>query len=100
VSSIRTGTIYTLIEILRERNALIHYLYRTNQATGQLDPATGARVLNLLFDLHESIDITLVLISHDSRLADWFDRIIRLKEGHISYKPDGTTEVTNHVDQK
>jgi putative ABC transport system ATP-binding protein len=65
---------------------------------GQLDPDTEARVLELLFDLHESTEVALVVISHDPRLADRFDRVVRLEDGRISHKTDDTTEVTSHVD--
>jgi ABC-type lipoprotein export system ATPase subunit len=69
-----------------------------DEPTGQLDPATEARVLDLLFELHESTDVALVVISHDPRLADRFDRVIRLEDGRISEKSDDTAEVTRNVD--
>ncbi|QLD87038.1 ABC transporter ATP-binding protein [Natronomonas halophila] len=69
-----------------------------DEPTGQLDPATEERVLELLFDLHESTGVALVVISHDPRLADRFDRVVRLEDGRISHTTDDTTEVTSHVD--
>jgi ABC-type lipoprotein export system ATPase subunit len=69
-----------------------------DEPTGQLDPETEARVLDLLFDLHESTGVALVVISHDPRLAERFDRVVRLEDGRISHKTDDTTEVTRTVD--
>lgn len=69
-----------------------------DEPTGQLDPSTEVRVLDLLFDLHESTDIALVVISHDPRLADRFDRVIRLEDGRVSRKTDVTADIVNHVD--
>lgn len=69
-----------------------------DEPTGQLDPSTEVRVLDLLFDLHESTDVALVVISHDPRLADRFDRVIRLEDGRISRRTDDRAEVTSSID--
>ena len=41
-----------------------------DEPTGNLDTRTGARVIELLFQLNEEFDTTLVLVTHDDRLAD------------------------------
>ena len=40
-----------------------------DEPTGNLDTATGAKVVDLLFDLNQEYSTTLVLVSHDERLA-------------------------------
>ncbi|MCB1671251.1 MAG: ABC transporter ATP-binding protein [Gammaproteobacteria bacterium] len=54
-----------------------------DEPTGNLDTATGARVIDLLFDLNSEYDTTLVLVTHDDRLASRCDRQINLAAGRI-----------------
>ncbi len=55
-----------------------------DEPTGNLDTATGARVIDLLFDLNREYSTTLVLVTHDERLAQRCDRIIKLVAGEIA----------------
>jgi putative ABC transport system ATP-binding protein len=54
-----------------------------DEPTGNLDTATGARVIDLLFDLNKEYSTTLVLVTHDDRLAQRCDRQIVLAGGEI-----------------
>jgi len=40
-----------------------------DEPTGNLDSVTGAKVIDLLFDLNREQGTTLVLVTHESRLA-------------------------------
>lgn len=55
-----------------------------DEPTGQLDPETEERVLELLFDLHESTGVALVVISHDPSLEERFERVVRLADGTVA----------------
>lgn len=55
-----------------------------DEPTGNLDSATGQRVIDLLFTLHRDHGSTLVLVTHDSNLAKRADRIITLHDGAIA----------------
>ena len=55
-----------------------------DEPTGNLDTATGAKVVDLLFDLNKEYLTTLVLVTHDERLASRCDRKIRLVAGEIA----------------
>lgn len=55
----------------------------TDEPTGNLDSNTGAAVENMLFDLNRAKGITLVIVTHDSELADRCDRVIEMKDGRI-----------------
>ena len=54
-----------------------------DEPTGNLDTATGARIIELLFDLNREFQTTLVLVTHDERLAQKCGRIVRLVAGEI-----------------
>ena len=55
-----------------------------DEPTGNLDTATGARVIDLLFDLNVESGATLVLVTHDTALADRCNRIVTLEAGRIA----------------
>ena len=54
-----------------------------DEPTGNLDAATGATIVNLIFDLNKEAGTTLVLVTHDAQLAGRTERIIHLKGGSI-----------------
>lgn len=54
-----------------------------DEPTGNLDRDTGGRVIDLLRDLNEEAQTTLVLVTHDLDLAGRADRSIRLAGGRI-----------------
>jgi len=63
-----------------------------DEPTGNLDTATGERVIELLFDLNREFSTTLVLVTHDVRLAQRCDRIIKLVAGEIASDSDSSRE--------
>ncbi len=54
-----------------------------DEPTGNLDTTTGGRVGELLFELNESSQTTLVLVTHDAELSSRCARIIRMDAGRI-----------------
>jgi putative ABC transport system ATP-binding protein len=58
-----------------------------DEPTGQLDPDTADRVLDLLFDLRAETGTALVTTSHDPRLAGRFRRSLRLVDGRLAEAP-------------
>jgi putative ABC transport system ATP-binding protein len=58
-----------------------------DEPTGNLDPKTGDSVLELLFELREQHGMTLVVVTHDTRVADRADRRIELVAGRIAAGP-------------
>jgi putative ABC transport system ATP-binding protein len=58
-------------------------LLLADEPTGNLDHATGAMVMDLLFALRARHRSTLLLITHDAALAERCDRQIRLVDGRI-----------------
>ncbi len=54
-----------------------------DEPTGNLDAATGEKIMDLLFGLNRATQATLVLVTHDRQLAERCDRIIRLEAGRV-----------------
>ncbi|HYA38696.1 MAG TPA: ABC transporter ATP-binding protein [Candidatus Methylomirabilis sp.] len=54
-----------------------------DEPTGNLDSVTGARVIDLLFDLNKERRTTLVLVTHDEHIAARCERHIYLDAGRI-----------------
>ena len=52
-----------------------------DEPTGNLDTVTGQHIIDLIFDLNREFGTTLVLVTHDERLAGRCDRSIRLASG-------------------
>lgn len=55
-----------------------------DEPTGNLDTHTGQHISNLLFELNRERGTTLVLVTHDERLAARCRRQIRLEEGRLT----------------
>ncbi len=51
-----------------------------DEPTGNLDPKTGKAILELLRNLHQKHQVTLIIATHDSSIANSADRIIHLAE--------------------
>ena len=56
-------------------------LLLADEPTGNLDSATGARIIDLLFELNRAQDTTLVLVTHDAELAQRCVRHLHLDAG-------------------
>ncbi|MCG8491655.1 MAG: ABC transporter ATP-binding protein [Sneathiellales bacterium] len=54
-----------------------------DEPTGNLDGKTGDLIVDLMFELHNAHDTTMILITHDDELAAKCDRVIRVEDGRI-----------------
>lgn len=54
-----------------------------DEPTGNLDSQTGEKVIKIFFEQLEKYRKTVLLITHDQKLAEKMDRIYRLSEGKL-----------------
>jgi putative ABC transport system ATP-binding protein len=54
-----------------------------DEPTGNLDSTNGRHVLELLVQLNQEETTTLVLVTHDRKLAEHADRILTLSDGRV-----------------
>jgi putative ABC transport system ATP-binding protein len=54
-----------------------------DEPTGNLDAKTGATIMELMFELNTNSSTTLVLVTHDSSLAERCDRVLSLEAAKL-----------------
>jgi putative ABC transport system ATP-binding protein len=54
-----------------------------DEPTGNLDTRTGTEILGLFRDLHQRLGTTLVMVTHDLKVAETCPRTISLRDGRI-----------------
>jgi putative ABC transport system ATP-binding protein len=54
-----------------------------DEPTGNLDTATGAQVIDLLFELNRESGATLLLVTHDEALTRRCSRVLRIAAGRL-----------------
>lgn len=65
-----------------------------DEPTGALDTKTGIRILNLLKETAKDYGITLIIVTHNSKIKEIGDTVIELKDGKI----ESITENMNPID--
>lgn len=58
-------------------------LILADEPTGNLDSVTGEEVFKLMREIHREKNTTFMLVTHDERIAERCDRVIRIQDGHI-----------------
>ncbi len=54
-----------------------------DEPTGALDSKTGDTILNILKDLHQKENVTIVLVTHEPYVANMAERIFKMLDGKI-----------------
>ena len=55
-----------------------------DEPTGNLDSKTAAEVLNLIIGRARQRGQTLLIVTHDSRIAEYADRVIHIFDGNVA----------------
>ena len=84
----------------RQRVAIARALFNRpklilcDEPTGSLDTATSQQILDLFRRLNRTEALTFVIVTHDEKISQACDRIIRIEDGHII-----ADERTEHADR-
>jgi putative ABC transport system ATP-binding protein len=54
-----------------------------DEPTGNLDTKTGVEILALIHDLHARLAATIVIVTHDLKVAETCERTIMIRDGHV-----------------
>jgi len=54
-----------------------------DEPTGNLDSVTGEEIISLLRDLHKEGGATLIIATHDEKVAGYSERVLKLEDGRI-----------------
>ncbi len=54
-----------------------------DEPTGDLDPTTGQKIIDLFSELKNTMGVTMIIATHNMELAKTMDRIMILKGGHL-----------------
>ncbi|HZQ20565.1 MAG TPA: ABC transporter ATP-binding protein [Terriglobales bacterium] len=69
-----------------------------DEPTGNLDSRTGTEVMNLIRQLNESLQMTVVLVTHERALAERYaDRLIFLADGKLISDQPNTTRAASEA---
>lgn len=60
-------------------------LLLADEPTGNLDAATGAAIIELMFELNRERGTTLILVTHDEALARRCGRVLRMEAGELAH---------------
>jgi lipoprotein-releasing system ATP-binding protein len=55
-----------------------------DEPTGNLDRKTAEQIYELMLELNQRLDISLLLVTHDSQLASKMDRVLTLEDGLLT----------------
>jgi len=79
--------------------ALVHQpqLIVADEPTGNLDEKTGNKIMRLLFDLNRDNGTTLLLVTHDHKLATRCDRTLQLENGSLHALADTTDQLRSNL---
>jgi putative ABC transport system ATP-binding protein len=59
-------------------------LLLADEPTGNLDSATGAQIIELIFELNQEQGTTLLMVTHDEALSKRCGRLLHLTAGVLS----------------
>jgi len=68
-----------------------------DEPTGNLDTKTGKTIVELLFEMNREFGTTLILVTHDTSLADRCDRSLLLSAGKIVCPAEPVTNPENKL---
>ena len=59
-------------------------LVLADEPTGSVDGATASTVLDVLRKINQELGVTVVIVTHDRRIAQQVDRVVAIRDGRTS----------------
>jgi putative ABC transport system ATP-binding protein len=56
-----------------------------DEPTGNLDTVTGQEIMTLFQDINRESSVTLIVVTHDSKVAHYASRLVYLRDGIVTY---------------
>jgi ABC-type lipoprotein export system ATPase subunit len=75
-------------------------LLLADEPTGSLDTKTAYHILNMLKNLNEELKITILLVTHDPKVANMVDRVIAINDGMIGSELHKKKTHEDSIDQE
>jgi putative ABC transport system ATP-binding protein len=69
-----------------------------DEPTGALDRANAMQVMDLLSDLRKTLNLTILMVTHDMEVAAYADRVLTLRDGALAQDMSGREEDTPKID--
>ena len=73
-------------------------LLLADEPTGNLDTKTSKEIMTLFAELNQRDGITIVLITHESDIAAYANRLVRLADGKVIYDGPVTHAAAEHLE--
>jgi putative ABC transport system ATP-binding protein len=64
-----------------------------DEPTGEVDSVTSQAIMDTFRSLRDRLDLTIIIVTHDARIAEQVDRVVAIRDGKIS------TETIRQVSQ-
>jgi putative ABC transport system ATP-binding protein len=77
--------------------ALGPQLIFADEPTGSLDSLTGEKVMDLLVGLAREQETTVIIVTHDARVAAYADRVVMVRDGLVSFDAGAEVPAAKHA---
>ena len=64
-----------------------------DEPTGNLDSATGKKIMEILTNLHKNKNKTIIVVTHDPTIAEYSNQVVHIKDGQLVQNHFSKTEV-------
>ena len=68
-----------------------------DEPTGSLDSLTGEKVMDLLVGLAREQGTTVIIVTHDARVAAYADRVVLVRDGLVSFDAGAEVPTAKHA---
>jgi putative ABC transport system ATP-binding protein len=68
-----------------------------DEPTGSLDSLTGEKVMDLLVGLAREQGTTVIIVTHDARVAAYADRVVMVRDGLVSFDAGAEAPAAKHA---